>query len=846
MRYLVTLIFLLLSLSLYSQTVSVSGYIRDVGSNEVLHGVNVYSFEQKRGTTTDKVGYYRLYLPVGDIDLTFSYVGYVTQELKISLTRDTIIDISMTQNNLLEDVIIYASRKDFRSSSSQISAIEVPIAQVKNVPALFGEIDVMKVLQLLPGVQSGGDGNAGIYVRGGNYDQNMISLDGSTLYNVDHLKGFVSALNADVISNIILYKGGFPARYGGRLSSIVDIGIKEGNYEGYHAALTIGTLSSRIHIEGPIIKGKNSFNIAARLSYFDLIAYPALEKISDNSGTLSSFANMNYYDVNAKMTHKFSARDKLSAVFYLGKDVADTTPTNSEQEGETSYDTTSYHNIRSNSTENSWGNLVSSLYWTRIIDDKLTSNLNLSYSQYRYRVKMSSSVENNIFNSSGNLAYSHSENSWASYNSGISDIAITSDFNYLPSTSHNIRFGGKFSYQHLAPMVDVYKYTFKRWLLNSDDYYSEENTISNTLGNSKNLTIFALYGEDDFSLRKSIKINLGLRYTLFGVKEKMYHSLEPRLSGRFLLSNNFAFKTSFSMMQQGIHLLSSSNLVMPSDIWVPITNKFKPMKSYQLAAGFSYEPAGGVDFSVEGYYKKMDNILEYMEGTSYMTATGSWEEMVVTGKGWSYGAEFFIQKKRGETTGWISYTWSKSLRQFDRSGETINGGEVFYANNDYRHNLSITLSHRFGRAFELSGTFALRSGKRGVIATDVMYGGMLDEYDPYTIVSHWLSGNPEITISPDASSSMDDGIAYIRKYTRLYTYSERNEFQLPLYHRLDIGLNWFIFHERGKSTINLSISNLYNRQNISNVYIGYQNSKAVLKGICLFPFLPSLSYTYHF
>jgi len=847
MKRILTLFFFFFTLCVYSQTVMVSGYVRDAESREALEEANVYLAGVNRGSTTSKTGYYRLYLPTGDVSLNCSYVGYTKEQFHLTLTRDTILDINLRVDTLLKDVVVYAPRRDFGIHSSQLSAVEVPVAQIKSVPALFGEVDVMKVLQLLPGVQSTGDGNAGIYVRGGNYDQNMITLDGSTLYNSDHLKGFVSCLNADVIQNVVLYKGGFPARFGSRLSSVIDVGIREGDYDHYHSGATIGVLSSKIHTEGPLEQGKSSFIIAARMSYLDMIVQPLIRKLADNSGTLASFADMDYYDINAKLTRKFSDRDKVSAVFYLGNDVAVTAPSDSRQEFFLelyNYNSLSY---KSDRTENRWGNMVSSIYWTRTINDRMNSNVNLSYSHYQYRLKMSSVIENEIVDLDIDKRRSYYfENSQAVYHSGIADISLAGDFNYVPDDLHHIRFGGKLSSQHFYPTVDAFKNVRTEELQLDGEYYITENITDTLLGKTNALRTMAVYCEDDFSAGDNLKFNAGLRYTMFSVRGKAWHSLEPRLSGRLLLSDALALKTSFSLMQQGVHLLSSNNLVMPSDIWVPVTDKFAPMKSYQLAAGFNYRTVKEVDYSLVGYYKTMVNVLEYMEGTSYMTATGGWEEMVAAGRGWSYGMEFMAQKKTGRTTGWLSYTLSWSWRQFDRPEQLINGGDKSFANNDCRHNLSLTLSHRMGKSFELSGTFVLNSGKRGTLTTDVMYGGILDEFDSYRIPANMVSSHFDDIVGPDSWSEKPDGATYIRNYSRFSTHNGRNGYELPLYHRLDLGLNYFIFHKTGKSTINLSVYNLYNRQNISNVYIGYHNDKTVLKGVCLLPIMPSLSYTYQF
>ena len=844
-----TLLFLICTLSVYSQKVVVSGYIRDAESRETLEGANVYVTGVNRGCTSNKAGYYRLYLSSGEVHLNCSYVGYTREHFHFTIIRDTLMNITLHPDTLLKDVVVYAPRRDFGIHSSQISAVEVPIAQIKSTPALFGEVDVIKVLQVLPGVQSMGDGNAGIYVRGGNYDQNMITLDGSTLYNADHLKGFVSCLNADLIQNIVLYKGGFPARFGSRLSSVIDVGIREGDFDHYHAGATIGILSSKVHAEGPVEQGKSSFIIAARMSYLDLFVQPVISKLADHAGTMSSYSNMNYYDINFKLARKFSERDKLSVVFYLGKDVAITAPTDSRKQFFLelyNYNSLSY---KSDRTENRWGNMVSSIYWTRAISDRLNSNVNLSYSHYQYRLKMSSVVENEItdLNIDKRKSYYY-ENSQAVYNSGIADISLAGDINYVPDDLHHFRFGARLSSQHFTPSVDVFKYIRTEEMESGGEYFITENTTDTLLGKTNGLHTIAVYSEDDFSVGENLKFNTGLRYTLFIVKGKAWHSLEPRLSGRLLLSDALALKASFSLMQQGIHLLSSNNLVMPSDIWVPITERYAPMKSYQFAAGINFITVKKVGISLEGYYKTMNNVLEYMEGTSNMTAAGGWEEMVAAGKGWSYGMELMAQKKTGRTTGWLSYTLSWSWRQFDKSGQLINGGDKFFANNDCRHNLSLTISQRMGKSFELSGTFVFNSGKRGTLTTDVMYGGIIDEFDPYCIPANLASSNLDdhVIYHPYFWSEIPDGAAYINHYSRFTTFSGRNGYELPLYHRLDIGVNYFIFHKTGKSTINLSIYNLYNRQNISNVYIGYHNDKTVLKGVCLMPVMPSISYSYQF
>ncbi|AVM58133.1 TonB-dependent receptor [Bacteroides heparinolyticus] len=829
-------------IGLCAQTVSVSGYVRDAASGEALQGANVYSPSGHYGKTTDEKGFFRFRMPQGKpVELTFSFVGYTPQTHCLALVGDTVLAVALLQNNRLPDVRIYAPRRDFGVKNSQMSAVELPVAQVRSMPALFGETDVMKALQRLPGVQSAGDGNAGIYVRGGDYDQNLITLDGSTLYNSEHLKGFVSALNTDMIENIIFYKGAFPARYGARLSSVVDIGIKDGDMSRYHGALSVGMLASKIHIEGPVRRGTTSLNVAARASYFDAIVQPLLRKVYDKPEVMRPYAQMNYYDINAKLVHRFSGHDKLSAVFYKGRDVNDAAPTDSKQKyRRQEYE---YSNEKMNSTENSWGNMVSSLFWTHAVNDRLSVNTNLSYSRYNYRLQMRSKIYNETYNNSVPEAKPwklYKEDSYARYHSGIDDAALTIDFHCLPQARHSVRWGAKAALQRFTPIVDVYKNVYtKEWDLGK--YREFTQLVDTVLGERQRLKTFALYAEDDFELAERWKVNAGLRYTLFAVKGKTYHSLEPRLSARFLLTDDMALKFSYSRMTQGIHLLSSSNLVMPSDIWVPVTGDIAPMQADQWALGYNYTTGKGIDLSIEAYYKRMDNVIDYREGVSYMTSSADWQKMVAMGKARSYGVELFVQKKAGSTTGWIGYTWAKSLRTYDRPGQEIASGEEFYAGNDRRNNFNAVLTQRLGSHWEVSAAWTYQTGRRGTLTTTALYSGMPDEYDPY--------GEPfasDTYMHGDGEASSPAGGAYFRKFLRFYSYAERNGYRMPAVHRLDISVNFSIKHRQAESILGLSIYNLYNRQNISNVYIGYERNETVLKGICMFPFMPSLNYTLKF
>lgn len=811
---------------------TVTGRVVDDESGEALPSASVYAKSLAKGTSTDSDGRFEMAIPEGKtVDLRISYVGYKETTIQIK-SGSAPVEVRLQRGTELRDVQVYGARHDFGVKSSQMSAQVLTSQQVKEVPALFGEIDVMKSLQRLPGVQSSGDGTAGIFVRGGNYDQNLITLDGSTLYNGEHLKGFVSAINAEMVDNVVLYKGAFPARYGSRLSSVIDIGVREGDFESYHGSASMGMLSSKVQAEGPIWKGHTSFNVAARASYFGAIVQPLLKSVYDNKKAMEPYAKMNFYDVNAKLVHRFSESDRLSAVFYWGKDVSNSSPTDSETNfGSKSGET----RTKKNETKNNWGNLVSSLYWTHTAGDRFLMNVNASFSLYDYRLSQNVS---GYYESrkTGQLQRKTEEVSETRYDSKVKDASITADFRFRPVAAHDLRWGVKGSLQQLSPIIHAYSYNY--------DYTPSKVTrteTDRTIGERQDLLTASIYAEDDWTVAPWLMANVGLRYSLFSVENKTYGSLEPRASVRFLLTPAMALKLSYARMAQGVHLLSSSNIVMPSDIWVPVTEKIPLMRSNQYAGGVNYEIMKGLEVSVEGYYKTMDNVLEYNNGASWLNCTGDWQSLVCLGKGRSYGVELMAQRSVGNTTGWVSYTWAKSLRTFDRPGQELNGGREFLAGNDKRHNFNIVVVQRLGQHWKLSASWTYQSGRRGILANTSMYGGVLQEWDP--------SFRPESSTLKEQEymQNRDDAAHWAEMPGMFTTYRERNNYKLPDVHHLDVGITYSVNHRRfGASEVNLSFYNLYNQKNINSVYIGTNNKKYVLKGICMFPFMPSLTYTLKF
>ena len=827
----------LLTLPVQAQRLTVSGRITDAQTKESLQGANVYLRKQGKGATSDTEGHFELSLSKGSkVEMTISYVGYQSQNLHLHLTNDTTLNIRLIQDNRLAEVDVYADQKISGIETSQMSAIEVPIEEVKKLPMLFGEVDVMKALQKLPGVQTASDGQAGIYVRGGGYDQNQITLDGATLYNAEHLKGFVSAINPDLVRSLSFYKGAFPARYGGQLSSVVDVDIKDGNMQQYHGEASLGMLSSKIHAEGPILRDRTSFNFGARFSYFDKIVQPMLKAVADNESAMAPYANVNYFDITAKLAHHVSDKHKLSALFYWGKDVNDVSPSQDDLKYQ-GKDTENQVNSKSG-TENNWGNLVARLEWNYHPNGKWQMNTGINYSSYRYNLKQKNFKQEEITDK-GTLSRLTIQDSYVNSHSGIDEMMMNMDFRNTAIKHHQLRWGAKLSHRKLSPMIDIYEKNYIKAL--TENGYREQTTMTDTvLGNNKQkLSMAAAYMEDEITLNSRLKANIGLRYALFAVTEKTYHSLEPRLSMRWLFRDDMALKLSYAHMAQGIHLLSSTNLVMPSDIWISIDKDIPLMKSDQWALGYNYEITKGFNLSIESFYKHMDNLLEYREGYSPMSPADSWAKQIVMGEGESYGVELLLQKNTGNTTGWLAYTWSKSIRLFNRPGEEIFSGKKYYAGNDRRHNLNIVVNHRFNEYWEASLTWNYQTGRRGTLSTTTFMGAGLSEYDPSEILRHI-----------DTWENFNNSLSQIHYQHILSSYKERNGYQLPDVHRLDLGVTYTRKTRNLEHKVNFSIYNVYNRQNISNIYWAYKGYNrgegSVLKGVCLLPFLPSISYTLKF
>ena len=771
--------------------VTVSGYMTDAASGESLISATLLDRISGQGAVTNNYGFYTLTLPAGEVSLEYSYTGYETVVKEFRLTRDTVIHVGLTFSpEMLSGATVTASRSEIGVRGTQMSAIEIPVNQIRRVPALAGEVDVIKAIQLLPGVQSGTEGSAGLYVRGGGPDENLLLLDGVPIYNVNHMMGFFSVFNADAIKNVTLYKGSFPARFGSRLSSIVDVRMKDGNDQAWHGSASLGLLSAKVNVEGPIVKGKTTFNVSARRTYYDVLAQPLIALYMRNNREDGDQATGGYYfyDLNAKLTHTFSNRDKLYASYYMGDDRVYARLNMSDGSMDT----------RLNMGWN-WGNIVGSLRWNHVFGPRLFVNTTVNYTQYRH-----------LLDITGNERYQGGANTdfTLGYNSLINDLSAAADFEFNPVPEHDIRFGGTFIHHTFKPSVTTVRFS---------ESAQKDAAIDTTFGDRNLFTNeAALYAEDNWSITPWLKVNLGLRYSLYATSGRTYHSLEPRVSLRALFTDDFSFKASYSEMSQAVHLLSNSNISLPTDLWVPSTDRIEPMRSKQAAAGLFYS-LGVVDLSLEGYYKHMDNVLEYRDGASFFGSTTGWEDKVAMGKGWAYGVEFLVQKKTGRLTGWIGYTWSKTMRQFDREGHVINFGKPFPAKYDRRHDLSITAAYELTKKIDLAATFVYGTGVCGSLALQTIQAipGYDRQFDYYMLADTFP-------------------VDYLEG---------RNNYRMPSYQRLDLGVNFKrTFRNGHHRTISLSVFNAYNR---NNPFLVYRGGKQLVQ-LSIFPIMPSLSYTYEF
>jgi hypothetical protein len=774
---------LLLSITTAAQgKFTFNGYVKDSATGESIIGASITVGNGSKSVHSNQYGFYSLTLDSGTYSITISHVSYFSQTQQIDLNKNLHTNfLLVSKSAALSEVLVYSKRRDANVRNAQMGRIDLSINQIKNIPAFLGEVDILKTLQLLPGVRNAGEGNAGFYVRGGGPDQNLIMLDDAIVYNSGHLFGFFSIFNSDAIKNTSLIKGGMPAQYGGRLSSVLDITMKDGNANQFQAEGGIGLIASRLSLQGPIQKDKASFIISARRTYVDVLAKPFISKSSEFHGS-----GYYFYDLNAKVNYRFSEKDRLYLSGYLGRDVFD------------------YNNSKRSFRANiPWGNSTATIRWNHVFSPKLFANTTLVYNDYKFRF---GAVQDNF-----EIALS----------SGIRDGNAKIDFDFYPASQHKVKFGGLITYHKFIPNVVTGR---------QDSTVFEPSNEGNKYALEK-----ALYIQDDWDVSEQLKLNYGLRWSSFSqigpyskyVRDadrnkldstvyssferiKTYNGIEPRLTARYSLNEETSFKASVARNYQFIHLVSNAGTTLPTDLWVPSTFRVQPQISWQYAAGiFKNFKDNTYETSLELYYKDMQNQIEYKEG--YTPGLQDPEEEFVFGKGWSYGAEFLVNKVRGKLTGWVGYTLSWTWRKLPR----LNEGMKFPAKYDRRHDLSVVSTYEINPKWRVGSVF--------------VYG----------------TGN---------ATSLPERF-YIIEGVLTQEYSRINKYRMPSYHRIDLSATYTPIPKKKRKVQSYWVFNVYNVYSRKNPYFIYYDQegspydgslKVEALQVSLFPILPAVTWNFKF
>lgn len=796
--FLLLLIWILITSTVFSQSKStLSGYITDAKNGEAIIGARISIPSLKQGTVTNTYGFYSLTVESGIHTVEFKAIGQDTQLKEIDLTNDVTFNLEMGSTlKELQEVKVNAKKGD-NVNSTKIGQIELNVEQIKTLPAFMGEVDIIKSVQLLPGVSSVSEGGQGFYVRGGGPDQNLVLLDEGVVYNAAHLFGFFSVFNADAVKSVNLIKGGIPANYGGRMSSVLEVNMNEGNNKKFKVKGGIGVIASRLTIEGPLKKDKGSFIVSGRRTYIDLLMKAAIPDSSPFSGS-----GYYFYDINLKLNYKLGEKDRIFLSGYYGKD--EFSFGNKEDDFKVTMP---------------WGNGVAALRWNHLFTNKLFMNLTTTFSDYQF----SFGSEQDQFR--------------IALVSGVRDMGAKADFSYFPNNRHKIKWG-----------LDYIYHTF-----NPASVSAESEDVVFDTGNAQKLYSHetAVYLLDEFDLNEKIKINAGLRYSMYqhvgpferfikgdistpdtskvyekGDVIKFYQGLEPRISGRLLLNDKSSIKAGYTYNYQYVHLTSLSAVSLPTDIWYPTTDIAKPQKGWQGSVGYfrnflddKYEA------SVEVYYKGMKNLIEFKEGAlPGDNVADNTDNLLVFGEGWAYGAEFFFKKSYGKLTGWIGYTIAKTERKFP----DLNSGKVFPAKYDRRHDLSVVAGYKLNDRWTFGAAFIYATG------------------NTLTLPTSW----------------------YVQDQNLLFNYGARNSTRMAPYHRLDISVTWYdkaykIKHDeltgeeiqvkrKFRSNWSFSVYNVYNRANPFFVYVDNDGDflngdfKITVKQVTLFPIIPSLTWNFEF
>ncbi len=774
---------IILSFSFYSsyaqENITISGYISDGSNGETLIGSNVYVVELQKGASTNEYGFYSLSLPQGRYTLQYSYLGFITQEIIVELFQNQKKDIELaTEASELTEIVISSEAPNANVSTNEMSVNKLDIGTIQKMPTLLGEVEILRSIQLLPGVSSVGEGASGFNVRGGSIDQNLVLLDEAPVYNSSHLFGFFSVFNPDAVKDVKLYKGGIPARYGGRLSSILDVRMKEGNKKNLALNGGIGAIFSRLSVEAPIVKDKASFIIAGRRSYIDVLAQPFLNE--DVEGSV-----LNFYDLTLKTNFDIDEKNTLFLSAYTGRD-------NFGFGDDAGFN---------------WGNATTTLRWNHLFSDKLFSNFTVYYSDYDYQINFGSESTNKF-----------------DWDASIKNYSFEPEFTLFLTPGNIVRFGAHGIIYEFEPA----------------------NAVGVSEGEVTDLTLpkkFAiessLFIENEIDIGEKLSLNYGLRFSMFnytgegtayeyaestpGLRRpvvssqeydqwesiKTYNNLEPRLSLKYQLNDKQSFKLSYNKMSQYIHLISNTTAATPVDIWTPSTNNIKPQIANQVALGYFQNFKDDIyELSAEVYYKKMDQLVDYIDGADLLI-NELLEGDLLEGQGRAYGLELMFKKTEGKFNGWVSYTLARTERQVNG----VNNNEWYASRFDQLHNLSLTAFYDVSKRISLSANFALISG------TPTTFPTTRFEQQGYII--------------PDNA------------------FDSRNNVRIPSYHRLDVSATLQgkkNEQRRWQSEWVFSIYNLYSKRNPFSIFtrLGENGVTEAVKLSVVGNFIPSVSYNFKF
>lgn len=775
----ITLLFLCLYIYGVAQinvNVTISGVVSDAENGETLIGATILVPSLDAGTSTNAYGFYSISVPEGDsVVLEFSYIGFQTLSKAVFADKDQKIDIELGSGLNLEEVVVKANSFEEQLKSTQMSVETITTKEAKMLPAFMGEVDILKTIQLKPGIPSGSEGSTGLFVRGGGSDQNLIVLDEAIVYNPNHLFGFFSTFNADAVKDLKLYKGGFPAKYGGRLSSVIDVKLKEGNSKKFSGAGGIGLISSRLTLEGPIVKDKSSFIVSGRRTYVDIFTRQ-INKANADKPDATLIPDYFFYDLNTKINYKLGEKDHLYLSGYFGRDVF-------------GFDS-DFFDFTFN-----WGNATGTARWNHVFNPRLFVNTTFTYSDYQYN------IQNKITGFSFDIG------------SSIRDANFKSDFYYNLTPKHTVQFGVNATY---------HQFEVGRLKAGSDD-----GDISFSAGNDFDGMEFGAYLSDDFKIGDRLKINGGVRLSGFSNEGKFYFGAEPRLATNFQVNDRFSIKGSYAHMRQYLHLVSSSGIALPTDVWYPSTQGVKPEISDQVAIGGSVLLWNNLFLTNEYYYKWLDNQIDFIDGAE-LFANDRLEEEFAFGDGYAYGMELSLEKKEGRFQGWIGYTlaWIKK-GNFRGVKADILDGRYFSPRYDRRHDISIV--------------------------------GMFKINDRFTATASWVYGSGDLSWLPEGRFIYQD-VYGADVEVLVPVFGDRNTFRLPDFHRLDLGLVIKFFPKWGESDLTISVFNAYDRRNAFFIYIEPEFAEGVdtegqlvvfperliPKQVSLFPILPSFTYNFKF